>query len=527
MDRDQGQPRDQDAGADGNGEDSSPTEASSPEAERALDAEPVVEPVVEPGQAAGATPETGQAPDTEPAAEPVVEPGQAAGATPETGQAPTAADQEPENVTTPEPGSAPAQGTGFAVPGGFDAGPSLPYGTDQAPPVPPYNPYAAVPGAPSGTGGGEHPGQPGQAPFTNPSGYPGFANQGAAGSQGHAGGNPGYQGQGYQGQPGPYGNQGANSGQPGYQGQPGYPGQPGPYQGQPGYPGQPGPYQGQPYGNYAPPSTPGKGLAIAALVLGILSLLVCWIPFVNVITFPLAIVSVGLGIPALIKGIKAKNIAKPLSIAALSVAVVTIVAAIVVNSLFVGSLRDAGLWESETEAGTESYTETEDYSEELLEAEQEDYSYEYSDTYISGLVSEPSNSAGEEVTVGDYTVTLTELDRDAAAEVQERDPNAGAPDHNYVIARFSAVYNGSGDGRPWLDLPAELIGTDNRIYSVLGCSSSLGQRSVDQELLSTGDSVTVERCFDVPDGALGEDSRLAMRMILAEENNDEVYFRLP
>lgn len=488
MDRDQGQPEpaDQDGSDAGNRDDSRPTEALSAEAERA--------------------------PDTEP----VAEPGQAAGATAEAGQAPTAADQEPEGDTTPEPESAPAQASGFAAPGGFEGGPSLPYGTDQMPPVPPHNPYASVPGAPSGPGGGQYPGQPGQAPFTNTGGYPGFAGQGAAGSQGNAGPNPGYQGQGYQGQPG-------QPAQPGYGSyQPGYPGYPGPYGNQGVNTGQPG------YPSYGPPpSTPGKGLAIAALVLAILALLICWIPFVNVIAFPLAIVGVGLGIPALIKGIKAKNIAKPLSIAALSVAVLSIVAGIVVNSLFVDSLRDAGLWESETEAGTESYTEPEDYSEELLEAEQEDYSYEYSDTYISGLVSEPASSAGEEVTVGDYTVTLTELDRDAAAEVQERDPDAGAPDHNYVIARFSAVYNGSGDGRPWLDLPAELIGTDNRIYSVLGCSSSLGQRSVDQELLSTGDSVTVERCFDVPDGALGEDARLAMRMILAEENNDEVYWRVP
>ncbi|MDF2497120.1 MAG: hypothetical protein K0Q86_752, partial [Arthrobacter koreensis] len=241
--------------------------------------------------------------------------------------------------------------------------------------------------------------------------------------------------------------------------------------------------------------------------------------------FPLAIVGVGLGIPALVKGIKSKNIAKPLAIAGLSVSVLSIVVGIVVNTLVVGSLQDAGYWESGTEAGAESSTE--DYSEELLDAEEQDYSYEYSESYISGLVSEPANSAGDEVTVGDYTVTLTDLDRDAAAEVQERDTTAGAPDHNYVMARFSAVYNGSGDGRPWLDLPAELIGTDNRIYSVLGCSSNLGELSVDQELLGTGDSVTVERCFDVPDSALGEDSRLAMRMILAEENNDEVYWRLP
>ncbi|MFZ3454720.1 hypothetical protein [Arthrobacter sp. 7Tela_A1] len=390
----------------------------------------------------------------------------------------------------------------WPAPGGVDG---------QIPPVPQYNPYAQVPGMPAADQGG-NPGYPGQQ------GAPGsYANQGY----------PSYPGQqGQQSQQSPYANQGGAPGYPGQQGQQGpYPNQ----GGAPGYSGQPGSYPGQPGygGDGPPPSTPGKGLAIAALVLAILAVLVCWIPLLNFVSFPLAIVALGLGIPALLKGNKARNVAKPLSIAALSVAALSVITAIVVNTVVVDSLRDAGLWESETEARAESYTEVEDYSEELTEAEKEDYSYQFTDSYISEIAAEPANAAGEEVTVGDYTVTLVELDRDAAAEVQERDPEAGEPDYNYVMARFTAVYNGTGDGRPWLDLPPELIGTDSRLYTVMGCSSGLGQRSIDQELLSKGDTVTVEACFDVPDTALGEDSRLGMRMILAEQDNDYVYWRLP
>ncbi|MCC3297564.1 DUF4190 domain-containing protein [Arthrobacter caoxuetaonis] len=397
----------------------------------------------------------------------------------------------------------------WSAPGGVEpeigGGPSLPYQDGQIPPVPQYNPYAQVPRMPAADQGGA-PGYPGQQ-----GGYPGYPSY------------PGQQSQ--QGQQSPYANQAGAPGYSGYPGQQGQPGQPGSYPnpgGAPGYPGQPG------YGSYGPPpATPGKGLAIAALVLAILAVLICWIPLLNFVSFPLAIVALGLAIPALIKGNKARNVAKPLSIAALTVAALSIVTAIVVNTVVVDSLRDAGLWESESETGTESFTEVEDYSEELTEAEKEDYSYQFTDSYISEIAAEPANAAGDEVTVGDYTVTLVELDRDAAAEVQERDPQAGAPDYNYVLARFTAVYNGTGDGRPWLDLPPELIGTDSRLYTVMGCSSGLGQRSIDQELLSKGDTVTVEACFDVPDTALGEDSRLGMRMILAEQDNDYVYWRLP
>lgn len=395
------------------------------------------------------------------------------------GPAGTAAESVPEGRS--------AEVSGFASPG--PAAPYPSYAGAQTPPQP--NPYAGIPGGPQGPA------------------YPPAPSHGPASGQGYGSGYPGYQGQ---------------PGYPGQFGQPGQFAQPG----QSGYPGQPG-YPG--YGSYTPPPpTPGKGLAIAALVLAILALLICWIPLVNFASFPLAAVAVGLGIPALVKGLKGRNIAKPLSIAALSIAALSMVAAIVVNTVVVDSLRDAGLWEDNgpgTETSAESFAEFLEESEELSESAQNDYAYEYSAGYIAEKVAQPANAAGDEVTVGDYTVTLVELDRDAEAEVLDRDPSAGAPDHNYVIARFSAVYNGEGDGRPWLDLPAELVGTDNKIYSVMGCSMSLGMRTVDQELLSKGDTVTQEACFDVPDSALGEDSRLSMRMILAEQNNDEVFWRLP
>lgn len=419
-------------------------------------------------------------------------------------EAPGSAEENPgQNQENAVPETNPY--SGFAAPSGF-SGPSLPYTNDAEAPAPRYNPYAQVPGGPANDQGPE-------------AGYPSYPASGPSVGQG---GNAGYPGQqGYPGQPAQPGQQQGYPGYPGQQSQQGYPGQ----SGYPGYPGQPG------YPSYGPPpATPGKGLAIAALVLAILALMICWIPFFNVVAFPLAIVALGLGIPALVKGIKARNVSKPLSIAALSVAGVSLIAAIVVNTVVVDSLRDAGLWEAESEVGTEiggeSFEEFIEGSEELSEAEKNDYTYEYSEDFIAEIVAAPASAAGEETTVGDYTVTLTELDRDATAEVLDRAPSAGDPDHNYVIARFSAVYNGEGEGRPWLDLAPEFVGADNRIYTVLGCTVELSMRGADQDLLSKGDSVTHEMCFDVPDSALGEDSRLGLRMILAADGED-VYWRLP
>jgi hypothetical protein len=108
--------------------------------------------------------------------------------------------------------------------------------------------------------------------------------QGQYGAPQHGQGHYGQGQQGYppqpadQGQyPGQYGQNQYGQNQQGYPGQyPGQQGYPGQYPGQQGYPGQyPGQYD---MGQYGAPARPaGTGLGIAALVLGILALLTCWL----------------------------------------------------------------------------------------------------------------------------------------------------------------------------------------------------------------------------------------------------------
>lgn len=69
--------------------------------------------------------------------------------------------------------------------------------------------------------------------------------------------------------------------------------------------GAPAPYAGYQSPGYQPaPPSPSNGIAIAALVLGILGLLASFIPFVNWFTSPLPLLGVGLGIAGLSKAKK-------------------------------------------------------------------------------------------------------------------------------------------------------------------------------------------------------------------------------
>lgn len=307
----------------------------------------------------------------------------------------------------------------------------------------------------------------------------------------------------------------AGQGMPGgYGSGPGYPG----YPGSPGYPGYPG---AQPAG------TPGKALGIAALSVAGAGLVISWLPFFNVFTFLLGVVALGLGIPALIKGFRARNVARVLSIVALAIAVLSLIIAGSVTAVIVDSFRQSSMGQYDAEPDPQPAPPLPNASgtPDAL-ASPDEYTFEISDSFLETVLSAPATSAGDEVQVGDYTVTLDSVDGNASAEVQERDPSAGAPDHNYVMFEFSTVYNGDGEGRLWLDLAPEFIGADSRSYSVLDCSMDLGENAFDQPNLKKGDTRTYEFCMDLPDEAIGEDSRISLRMILAD-NNEPVYWRLP
>ena len=146
---------------------------------------------------------------------------------------------------------------------------------------------------PAGSGGTPGPdeghGQPGY-------GQPGYGEGGQQGGYGQQGNEGGY-GQG--GQPGGYGQQGGY-GQPGY-GQGGY--DQGGYDqggyGQQGHPQAYGPAYGQPgYGGDQGPAR--NGLGIAALVVGVIALLLFWIPFLGLL----------LGLVALVLGFLGRGRAK-------------------------------------------------------------------------------------------------------------------------------------------------------------------------------------------------------------------------
>jgi hypothetical protein len=114
---------------------------------------------------------------------------------------------------------------------------------------------------------------------------------------------------------------------------------PAPAEGQPDgtYPSAPPQYQ-----QYAPPAAQkGSGLAVAALVLGIIALVFCWIPFLNVLSIILGLIGLGLGVPALIGALRSRRAGKGMAIAGVVLATVAIIASIAISAAATKAVDDA------------------------------------------------------------------------------------------------------------------------------------------------------------------------------------------
>lgn len=74
-----------------------------------------------------------------------------------------------------------------------------------------------------------------------------------------------------------------------------------------------------------------SGLATASMVLGIIAVIGCWVPFLNIFSIIMAVIGLGLGIPALIVYLKKKKGSLGKTIAGLVLCLITVIIGISMN----------------------------------------------------------------------------------------------------------------------------------------------------------------------------------------------------
>lgn len=264
-----------------------------------------------------------------------------------------------------------------------------------------------------------------------------------------------------------------------------------------------------PYQYYAPPPIAppkkGAGLAIASLVLGIIALLLSWIPIVNNLAAVLAVVGLALGIPALVLARKGTHQGSGLAIAGLVTSAVALVVVIATQAFYTEVLDDVAD-ELDRQTST-SQDATGEIPAEEAEAPDE----------IVPL--------GSPTEVGDYEVTVDSVLLDADAIIAGANQFNEPPTGQYVLAQLTATYQGTDEGSPGFDLTAILHGSDGRQYSDSDCSAVTPDDAMQAPTLNPGGADTFEFCMDVPPAALSG-AQLSVEPTMSWDSGDRVFFAI-
>jgi Domain of unknown function (DUF4190) len=271
-----------------------------------------------------------------------------------------------------------------------------------------------------------------------------------------------------------------------------------------------------PYQPYAPvpphgPPKKGAGLAIASMVLGIVALLLSWVPIVNNVAAVLALIGLGLGVPALLKARRGTHGGKGLAITGLVTSVVAI-ALVVVTQIFYATVLDE----------VERSLEEEFNSAPLVPEVPADPATEAP----ADTAEESTVPLGAPAQIGDYEVTVDAVELNADAIVAGANDFNEPPAGQYVIAQLSVTYTGGEEGTPGWDLTAVFHGSDARQYSDGECSAVLPDDPMEAPTLNTGGSDTFQFCMDVPAAAI-QGGRLSIEPTVSFDSSERVFYAIP
>jgi hypothetical protein len=262
---------------------------------------------------------------------------------------------------------------------------------------------------------------------------------------------------------------------------------------------------------YAPPpfpaQRPGSGMAIAAFVIGIVALLLAWIPIINVISIVGGIVAVVLGIIAIRKVGRGEAGGKGFAITGIVLAGLAIIGSILMNVVFGAVLSEV---DKTVQRELESAAAT--VEEEVADAEAA------LDTEEPAAVSGDVLPLGQSAEMGEYTIAVNAVNLDANDVMADPSLGNDAPEHQYVLLDVSVVYNGDEEGDPWFDLLFTFDGSDGRQYDDTGCMGIEPNSVIDVPTLTNGGAADYQVCLDVP-AAATEGGELFVKETLSFDDN--------
>lgn len=273
-----------------------------------------------------------------------------------------------------------------------------------------------------------------------------------------------------------------------------------PVPGHPGYPGRPG--SPGPTGAPGRPGGAARGFGLAALIVGLVALLLCWVPLVNLLLIPVGAAGIGLAVTALVLGRRSRS-GRGLAVAGLVLSVAGTVGAGLAHAFYSSLLENAA---------------------QSVEQAHEEFVEEYNE--LRDGSTDKVFDLGDALRVGGYRAVVTAADA-GAAELQASE--AGAERSVSVLLTVQNV--GDADAEPGQDLVLGLRGADGARYPAVPCPDDGGHSLEGAGRLAPEQSADVRMCVQAPAdafnlGRLGADEIAVYLAPAGSEEERAVYWAL-
>lgn len=133
-------------------------------------------------------------------------------------------------------------------------------------------------------------------------------------------------------------------------------------------------------------------------------------------------------------------------------------------------------------------------------------------------------AVGDAAKVGDYQVTVDSITPNATSQVQAANEyNEPPAKGQYAMVTFTAVYNGTDEGSPSMDLSVVLSGSDKVQYPNYDCGAVV---QTDDSTIEPGGTLEVSMCIDAPAEAI-TGGLIFVESTASFDDTDRVYWKVP
>jgi hypothetical protein len=248
------------------------------------------------------------------------------------------------------------------------------------------------------------------------------------------------------------------------------------------------------------------------MVLGIIGLLLSWVPIINNVAAVLAVVGLGLGIPALLWARRGTHGGLGLAITGLVTSALALVIVIMTQLFFLKVVDEVGRGLDQAQR---------DFEQSISEAPQAPVD----PAEEPAAVAPETVPLGVPTQIGDYQVSVDSVTLDGNAIVASGNSFNEPPTGQYVVVQLTATYTGTTEGMPGWELSAIFHGSDARQYSDTDCGQVLPDDAMNAPTLNPGGSDTFQFCMDVPPTAIAG-GQLSVEPLMSWDDDARVFFAI-